>query len=172
MVHLPRKKFSHGSFLNLVSVSISPLLILSSNPSLQYVYVNEWQPSVPLKDGSRPRTWVYHTWDYHTAFEDFNGIQPYYPNTTFPNTLDYDLAHYLQSVWQQLMYNGKLDPNLSEGWQSIEQTKHFPNTGGIQLISSALLQPYIPNSFIEDYHGDHCATLGYYGFDERFWWCD
>lgn len=132
-----------------------------------YIFNNAWQPSVPIYShgGSFNLTWAYHTWDYRAAFENWPtpSIQP------FPNATDRALSSFLQSAWGQLMSNGKLDPAITAGWDSVDAVPGFPAHYGMQRISSPDLIPFEPNMFVTDLKANFCGNLAAFGFDSRFW---
>ena len=136
-----------------------------------YLYVNQWQASVPTEGGpSGGRRWAYHTLDFSMAWE--NWPRPHAPaNGSIPGPTDFAQSTFLQTAWGSLMHTGRIDPVASAGWASVETVPGWPESVGVMRISSPDLPPFEPSAFVAGLRDDVCAMLARRGgFDERFWW--
>lgn len=131
-----------------------------------YLYVNQWQPSVPVNGGDWNLTWAFHTWDYTVAFQNW----PTATLGSFPQKSDSELNVYLTEAWRQLIYHGRLNASSLNGWKSVEEVSGFPVHYVVQRISSPDLIPYETTSFQEDLKGRICSILHKYEFGSNEWW--
>ncbi len=131
-----------------------------------YVYVNKWDPAVPIKKGKGKHVikYAYHGWDQTVALRTF-------PSDYSPRNSDLRHGDYLQEFWYQLITTGALADET--GWLPVNRPSAVEQGVPIFIIQDSEKPPHRPPEVVWAYKKGTCDYLVREGIATQvFWWAD